>query len=120
VAILVFGASQLPGPGESEPQHYSSQQTSNGAIGTCEVPYELVMKAPRRLCAVSFTILVIYGALKGTQAACEGNSCPQEAHDAHKAGLLGGAVIKQCSHTKDYPTDGTKLQPVRAQSPWQL
>ena len=75
------------------------------------------MKAHIRLWAVPLTILVVYGALEGTQAACEGNSCPKEAHDAHKAGLLGGAVIKQCSHTKDYPTDGTKLQPVRAQSP---
>ena len=72
------------------------------------------MTSRARLWAVSCTILFACGGLGGAQAACEGNSCPTDASDAHKAGLLGGPIVKQCSHTKDYPSDGTRLEPVSA------
>ena len=45
---------------------------------------------------------------------CEGDSCPEESRDARANGLFGGAAVQQCSRTKEYPLDGTKLKPVRS------
>ena len=61
---------------------------------------------------VIFLLLSIFR--HGAHGRCEGDACPEESRDAHANGLLGGAAaVQQCSRTKDYPLDGTKLKPVR-------
>ena len=72
------------------------------------------MRAGRRVWSFTFTILVASTGFWGAQAACEGNTCPEESRDARAAGLLGSPSVQQCSKTKDYPNDGTKLKPVRS------
>ena len=72
------------------------------------------MRRPERLWIWVAFILASYVLFDRVQGRCEGDSCPEQSRDAKAAGLLGGAVIQQCSHTKDYPSDGTKLKPVSA------
>lgn len=70
------------------------------------------MRSSRRLGILSLSFLVAFAALSSVDGSCEGNSCAEQTKDAKAAGLLGGAIIQQCSKTKDYPADGTKLKPV--------
>ncbi|CAL5221253.1 g3408 [Coccomyxa viridis] len=53
----------------------------------------------------------------GVLGRCEGDSCPEESREARANGLLGGAAVQQCSRTKEYPWDGTKLKPVEFEAP---
>ena len=70
------------------------------------------MTPSRRLWIFSLILLGTNAPLSYVHASCEGNSCEEQTKDARAAGLLGGTLIQQCSKTKDYPADGTKLKPV--------
>jgi hypothetical protein len=71
------------------------------------------MRRPHRLWIWPVLLLASQAALQSVQGRCEGDSCPDESKDARAAGLLGEGIVQQCSKTKDYPADGTKLKPVR-------
>ena len=68
----------------------------------------------RKRIALSVLVLAIVLRPRGAHGRCEGDSCPEESRDARASGLLGGTAVQQCSRTKDYPLDGSKLKPVRS------
>jgi hypothetical protein len=68
----------------------------------------------RKRIALFVLVLAILLRPRDAHGRCEGDSCPEESRDAHAHGLLGGTAVQQCSRTKDYPLDGSKLKPVRS------
>ena len=68
----------------------------------------------RKRTALSVLVLAIVLRPRDAHGRCEGDSCPEESRDARTNGLLGGTAVQQCSRTRDYPLDGSKLKPVRS------